>query len=334
MNANISPQAKGATQRRQRRLKLLIAAAIAAGVLVFALAAAGIWYLFTSTRYDKAVEAMESGRYAEAMDITAAIPPWFEDNDALMVYTQGCAALATGDYLNASYFYRLAGRFRDAEDRSAEASYLLGCAYADVGSGKEAKDTLRDVLGRAEYSESEMMRRTGYLAAARLYDMGEHASALRFFQKNWNYLESGKFLTLIEARQCADGKPPANANALYDRLVALEGFHDANALMGIDDLMPYYLAGQWDSDGMIYHISLRRKEDLFADWVMDTNLPEPDLKFTGINSYYHIADGVISINDIPNAAGTPAFQFKVISLDEMTVYCVENKSTYTMHRRK
>ncbi len=324
----------GKSKRRRGHLGFLIALTIVAGLVVFALAAAGVGYLYLSQRYDKAIAEMEKGQYTEAMELISKNPPWFEETENLMVYTQARAALAAKDYFNASRYFRMAGQYRDSEDQALEATYLLGCSYTEKGDIDRAKQAFRDVLEKAESSGSNRIHLAGYQAAVRMYDLEEFNVSKGYFEKNNGYLDSDKFLTLIEAHQYTVDMGSDTTQALYKRLVALNGFHDANKLMGTDAFIYNFLVGKWESDGKSFYFRFTPNDDALIKWTLDTNLPEFDMGYPYLDTYYQVHDGEISASKLINGNGTTVFRIEVVSINEMTVYCTENSTSYTVWRMK
>lgn len=181
-----------------KKRKRMLAIALPALVACIALAAILISIGRRNDRYQNAINHLDQGNYAAAMQALDELPRPYEDSAGLYTYAQAAVLLQEGNHDGAKALFKEIEDFRDAAAR------ILQCDY---------------------------------LAADALYSSGQYIEARQCFEALHSYgdspqraIECAYQLALLDLQAYLQSNLPIDAQTALQSLLALGGAHDAPAL--------------------------------------------------------------------------------------------------------
>jgi hypothetical protein len=299
----------------------------------FAVAEKLMWFSPLTEMYDSELDdyieagcMMENRQFREAIVKLTKISNYSnaEELSNEVYYRWALQCADKSDFSEAvSYMTRLSEEnYRDSEEKLKELKYRWSMELINKGEYLAAFAKLRLIQEYPNAKETlTALTEFVYQEGQNLYHEGKYFEAKDMFDCIPTYEDSGKYITLIKARDIYYWKL-----FTYEDIVGLLTdyfyFEDAaELLLSNQGIAEEFLQGAWRGDG--YYFKMDSEGDI------SYNLP-----WFNYGDYYKIEDGQLLLYPENNEADTRTlFYFNAIAPNCIEVYCSKNGETYTLHRQ-
>lgn len=280
----------------------------------------------------------------------------------LVEYVDAGMMMENREYEDAVEAFGDLGSYKDAEDLMNEASYRLAMQYADHNRFSKAVNLLEDLEEIDYSDAYDKIKEVQYRWAWSLIEKGDYIDAYEKLDEIWNYpaaketkialkdviyeegqalysnqnydsakehfeyispyLDSEKYITLIDARGY---KASIDPKGTAEKLAEIFCFEDAaDLLLSNTDIACYFLLGNWRTSNGSYYFKMEKTSKTEHSFYSSYNLP-------WYGGTFCISDGIYIVSN-DSYEEKPQFGFTLLTPNSMEVYCYKNGSTYTMYR--
>lgn len=194
-------QASGKTQKWERLALYALLGIATAGIALALLFQGGQQSI--ENEYADALAFVETGAYADALEILSSFEAPFEESDTLAIYTQACQLMESGSYANAANEFLLLGEFRDSAEQYQHCIYQQAlqeyeakkypeaqAIFQTLGAYQDAPDMAQACAYALALEEHDKYRTTGSLQDAknamdRLSALGDYQNAPALLEEIW-----------------------------------------------------------------------------------------------------------------------------------------------------
>jgi len=213
--------------------------------------------------------------------------------------------------------------YRDSSDMYVKALHAKVSSLIEDGRYFGALNCLKSIENIQNHPVANEtltdLKRTLYQEGATLYFDGKYSLAADFFNSIPDYLDTCKFLLLIEARTTTNRFEIAE---YYPQLLDIISFQDVEDIMLSSPYYRLFLQGRWENDRYYFTMD--------EDGTVWTNLP----RNSGSFDYYTLKNGEYQNynNGDSNSQYVTQFTFHIIDEDSIWLYCYYNEQAYFLDR--
>lgn len=241
----LNNQVKGTTiEKSGKKIKksLIIGIAVGIGVLV-AVGLTLFAFVIPNTKYNKAVELSENGKFNEALEVFSKLGNYKNSEEMIqkMYYDKACDYMDEGLYVEAIGMFNEHNDYSNSQELKQECQnwldYEEAAALFDAGNYEQAK-SMFVALNNFEESRQfvrDCRVRLDYTEATELFKAGDYQAAKSLFENAAGYEDSESLALVCECKINYDAAiEKMGAEEYHSALELLEGIEKYIADSGLD----------------------------------------------------------------------------------------------------